>query len=128
VKTAGTNPLEAMAVIAEAAPAFYRRAHKYALAHRGEAEKYYHVSTDVREIPDIDLQNDAYLPEYLRLPASRQTLHIAYGQLLAEPWFREQFFRVIDEREEAYYAKLKAHIGKHLRLLTDGVENNTASN
>jgi hypothetical protein len=128
VKTAGTNWLEAMAVIAEADPALYRRAHKYALAHRGEAEKYYHVSTDVREIPDIDLQNDAYLPEYLRLPASRQTLHIAYGQLLAEPWFREQFFRVIDEREEAYYAKLKAHIGKHLRLLTDGVENNTASN
>ncbi len=121
VKTAGTNWLEAMAVIAEADPALYRRAHKFAIAHRGEAEKYYHVSTDVREIPDIDLQNDAYLPEYLRLPASRQTMHIAYGLLLAEEWFREGFFQVMDDREEAYYARLEAHIGKHLQLLTAGL-------
>ena len=121
VKTAGTNWLEALAVIAEKDPALYRRAHKYAIAHRSEAEKYYHVSTDAKEIPDIDLQNDAYLPEYLRLPASRQTMHIAYGLLLAEEWFREEFFRVMDEREEAYYARLEAHIGKHLQLLTAGL-------
>ena len=119
VKTAGTNWLEALAVIAEADPALYRRAHKYALAHRSEAEKYYHVSTDVKEIPDIDLQSDAYLPEYLHLPASRQTMHIAYGMLLTEDWFREQFFRVMDMREDEYYGRLEAHIGKHLRLLTD---------
>lgn len=121
VKTAGTNWLEAMAVIAEADPALYRRAHKFAVAHRSEAEKYYHVSTDVKEIPDIDLQGDAYLPEYLRLPASRQTMHIAYGLLLAEEWFREGFFQVLDEGEEAYYARLEAHIGKHLQLLTAGL-------
>ena len=117
VKTAGTNWLEAMAVIAEADPALYRRAQKFAVAHRNEAEKYYHVSTDVRAIPDIDLQSDAYLPEYLRLPASRQTMHIAYGLLLAEDWFRDGFFRVLDAREEAYYERLEAHIGKHLRLV-----------
>ena len=118
VKTAGTNWLEALAVIAEADPALYRRAHKFALEHRQEAENYYHVSTDVKEIPDIDLQGDAYLPEYLRLPASRQTMHIAYGLLLAEDWFREEFFRVLDEQEEDYYGRLEAHIGKHLRLLS----------
>lgn len=122
VKTAGTNWLEAMAVIAEADPALYRRAHKFAIAHRGEAEKYYHVSTDVKEIPDIDLQNDAYLPDYLRLPASRQTMHIAYGLLLAESWFREEFFRVIDESEEEYYVRLKDHIGRHLRYLQSGIQ------
>ena len=121
VKTAGTNWLEAMAVIAETDPALYRRAHKFAIAHRGEAEKYYHVSTDVKEIPDIDLQNDAYLPEYLRLPASRQTMHIAYGLLLAEDWFREEFFRVMDAREDVYYGKLEAHIGTHLRYLTENI-------
>ena len=117
VKTAGTNWLEALAVIAEADPALFRRAHKFAIEHRSEAEKYYHVSTDVRDIPDIDLQNDAYLPEYLRLPASRQTMHIAYGLLLAEAWFREGFFRVLDEREEAYYRRLEEHIGKHVTLI-----------
>ncbi len=118
VKTAGTNWLEAVAVVAEADPALYRRAHKFALERRAEAEKYYHVSTDVREIPDIDLQSDAYLPEYLKLPASRQTMHIAYGLLLAEPWFRDALFGLLAEHEEDYYARLVAHIGKHLRYVT----------
>ena len=118
VKTAGTNWLEAVAVIAECDPALYRRAHKFALERRAEAEKYYHVSTDVSEITNIDLQSDAYLPEYLRLPASRQTLHITYGLLLGEPWFREPFFALLAEHEEEYYARLISHIGKHLRYVT----------
>ncbi|MBR3504008.1 MAG: hypothetical protein IKO07_07160 [Clostridia bacterium] len=118
VKTAGTNWLEALAVVAERDPALYRKAHKFAIEHRGEAEKYYHVSTNVNEIPNIDLQSDAYLPEYLKIPASRQTLHIAYGLLLAEPWFREPFFALLDAHEEDYYARLVAHIGKHLRYVT----------
>ncbi len=121
VKTAGTSWLEAMAVAAEADPALFRRAVKYALAHRAEAERYYRVSTDIGDIPDIDLECDAYLPEYLRLPASRQTLHICYGLLLAEGWFREDFFRVLDRQEEDHYARLEAHIGKHLRYLTAAV-------
>ena len=121
VKTAGTNWLEALAVLAEADPVLYRRAHSYAVEHRSEAEKYYRVSTDVSAIPDVGMQSDAYLPEYLRLPASRQTMHICYGLLLAKPWFREEFFRVLDEREEEYYARLETHIGKHLRYLTGGI-------
>ena len=122
VKTAGTNWLEAVAVVAEADPALYRKAHKFALEQRGEAEKYYHVSTDVSEITNIDLQSDAYLPEYLKLPASRQTLHITYGLLLAQPWFREPFFALLSEHEEDYYARLVSHIGKHLRYLTAEVK------
>ncbi len=118
VKTAGTNWLEAVAVVAERDPHLYRMAHKFALGHRAEAEKYYHVSTDVLEIPNIDLQSDAYLPEYLKIPASRQTLHITYGLLLAEPWFRGPFFDLLNRCEEEYYARLVAHIGKHLRYIT----------
>lgn len=121
VKTAGTSWLEALRVLAQADPDLYRRAHKYALEHRGEAERYYHVSTDVREIPDIDLQNDAYLPEYLTLPASRQTMHIAYGLLLRQPWFKEEFGRVMAGHEEDYKAALARHLGKHIRILTGGI-------
>jgi len=122
VKTAGTNWLEAMAVVAEHDPALYRRAHRFALEHRPEAEKYYHVSTDPDTIPDIDLQCDAYLPEYLLLPASRQTMHIAYGLLLAQDWFRSEFFAFMDAHEEEYARRLVRHIGRHLRYLTDGHE------
>lgn len=120
IKTAGTNWLEAMAVVAEHDPSLYRRAHKYALENRGEAEKYYHVSTDPDTIPGIDLQSDLYLPEYLRLPASRQTIHIAYGLLLSQNWFRDEFFRFMYEHEEEYYARLKAHIRKHIDLILSG--------
>ena len=118
VKTAGTSWLEAMRVVAKVDPDLYRRAHSFAIEHRPEAEKYYHVSTNAAEIPDITLQNDAYLPEYLNLPASRQTVHIAYGLLLTEPWFREEFFRTMDRYEEEYYRSLEGHLGKHIRILT----------
>ena len=121
VKTAGTNWLEAVAVVADFDPVLYRKAHAFALEHRREAEKYYHVSTDVNTIPNIDLQCDAYLPEYLKLPASRQTMHITYGLLLAEPWFREPFFALLHEHEEDYYKRLIAHNGKHLLLITEGI-------
>ncbi|MBQ9911160.1 MAG: hypothetical protein IJM50_06655 [Lachnospiraceae bacterium] len=118
VKTAGTNWLEAVAVIAERDPALYRKAHKFAIENRPEAEKYYHVTTQASDITNIDLQSDAYLPEYLKLPASRQTLHITYGLLLNQEWFRVPFFKLLSEYEEDYYARLVSHIGKHLRYVT----------
>ena len=118
VKTAGTSWLEAVAIVAEYDPDLYRKTHKYALLQRPEAEKYYHVSTDLSQITNIDLQSDAYLPEYLKLPASRQTLHITYGLLLGESWFREPFFRLLAAHEEDYYARLVSHIGKHLEYIT----------
>ena len=121
VKTAGTSWLEALRVIARTDPALYRKAHRFALEHRPEAEKYYHVTTDAADIPELDLQNDAYLPEYLTLPASRQTLHIAYGLLLGQPWFREEFGRTMAEHEEEYYAALARHLGKHVQILTGGI-------
>lgn len=122
VKTAGTSWLEAMRVIAEVNPDLYRKAHKFSIEHRPEAERYYHVSTKVADIPDIDLQNDAYLPEYMTLPAARQTVHIAYGMLLEQPWFREEFFRTMAVYEENYYEALVRHIGKHVRILTAGLD------
>ncbi len=118
VKTAGTNWLEALKVVARNDPALFRRTLAYSMEHRSEAEKYYHVSTDPSLIPDPDLESDAYLPEYLANPSSRQTLHITYGQLLSQDWFREEFFRLLDEHEEDYYQNLQGHIGKHLRYLT----------
>lgn len=117
VKTAGTNWLEAMRVVSRHAPALYRRAHSFALQNRAQAEAYYHVSTRPEDIPDIELESDVYLPEYLELAASRQTMHIAYGLLLNEDWFREAFFRFMATHEEAYYAGLITHIDRHLRYL-----------
>ena len=118
VKTAGTNWLEAVRVLANEDPVLYRKAHKYALAHRAEAAQYYHVTTDPLTIPNIDLLGDSYLPELLNLPASRQLMHISYGLLLSQPWFKEPFYALLHEKEESYYSNLIYHIGKHLKYLT----------
>ena len=117
VKTAGTNWLEAVRVMSEKAPDLYRKAQKHALEMYPESSKYYHVSTDPGSIQDIDLLSDAYLPELVDLPASRQLMHISYGVLLAEPWFKDAFYAMMDANEEAYYEGLKHHIGRHLRYL-----------
>ena len=117
VKTAGTNWLEAVRVMSREAPDLYRRAQKFALEKYPESSQYYHVSTDPYSIQDIDLLSDAYLPELVDLPASRQLMHISYGVLLAEPWFKDAFYAMLNEKEEAYYAGLDHHIGRHLRYL-----------
>jgi hypothetical protein len=120
VKTAGTSWLEALRVVARANPNLYRRAHRFALANRAKAEQYYHVSTDSNTIPNIDLESDEYLVEYLSIPASRQTMHITYGILLNEDWFRNAFFACLHTHENDYQAELVRHIGKHLSLLVSG--------
>ena len=50
--------------------------------------------------------------------AARQTVHITYGLLLDQPWFRNEFFATMAEHEEDYYAALVRHLGKHVRILT----------
>ena len=117
VKTAGTNWLEAVRVMSREAPGLYRRAQKFALEKYPESSQYYHVSTDPCSIQDIDLLSDAYLPELVDLPASRQLMHISYGVLLAEPWFKDAFYAMLNEKEEAYYEGLHHHIGRHLKYL-----------
>lgn len=117
VKTAGTNWLEAVRVMAQEEPALYRKAQKFALENYPVAAQYYHVSTDPNTIQDIDLLGDAYLPELLDLPASRQLMHISYGLLLKQPWFREPFFSMLYEKEDRYYAGLERHINRHLKYL-----------
>jgi hypothetical protein len=63
VKTAGTNWLEAMRVVALTDPALYREIHKYAIEAFEEARKYYHVTTDLKKIPNVDKIADKELPE-----------------------------------------------------------------
>lgn len=117
VKTAGTNWLEAVRVMAKEEPTLYRRAQKFAIEKYPVSSQYYHVSTDPYSIQDIDLLHDAYLPELLDLPASRQLMHISYGVLLAEDWFKDPFYAMLDEKEECYYAGLEQHIARHLKYL-----------
>ena len=123
VKTAGTNWLEAVRVVAQCDSALYREIHAFALEHFEEATKYYHVTTDLSRIPAIDSLSDEELPGLFELNDARQLIHITYGLILTAPAaggeksFRERLFSLWRSRRKEYESNLERHIGKHLKLL-----------
>ncbi len=124
IKTAGTNWLEAVRVIAQVNPDLYRRMHVYAEEHFEETLKYYHVTPDLDSVAPLNKTSDADLPTYMDHDASRQLFHVTYGILLTAKssesdadLFRTEFFTTLINNEDAYRAALVKHIGRHLDLL-----------
>ncbi|MCR4676311.1 MAG: tagaturonate epimerase family protein [Sphaerochaetaceae bacterium] len=119
LKTAGTNWLEAVRLIAVKDPALYRGIHKYALEAFKEASKYYHVTTDLTKIPDIDTLTDAQLPDLFKNNDSRQLIHITYGLILnlkdefGRFVFKDRMYSLWRTYREDYAEYLFNHIGHH---------------
>ncbi len=128
VKTAGTNWLEAMAVIAIKAPKLYRQIHQYAISVFPEACKYYHVTTDLNQIPNLDTLQDEELIELFSNNDARQLIHITYGLILNardeqnKVLFRDQLYQLWEEYADLYAERLKKHIGHHLESLYSGFQ------
>jgi hypothetical protein len=128
VKTAGTNWLEAMRVVAMTDPVLYREVHAFALAAFPEAKKYYHVTTDLTKIPALDSLEDAQLPQLFEQNDARQLIHITYGLILnakdaaGRYLFKERLYGLWRERAELYAERLEQHICKHLQLLYEGFQ------
>lgn len=122
-KTAGTNWLEAVKVLIDVDPQLYRRIHKFALEHFKEATAYYHVTTNINAIKDIDKASDSELLEYMEDNNARQLIHITYGLILQAKnengkfLFRDEIYKVLNENEEKYEQVLMKHIGRHIELL-----------
>ena len=123
VKTAGTNWLEAMRVVAMVDPALYREVHAYALEAFDEAKKYYHVTTDLTKIAPLSEVSDADLPKYFDENDPRQLIHITYGLILSRKnadgsfTFRDRLYSLWRTYETTYTEALVRHIGHHLDLL-----------
>ncbi|NOU99927.1 tagaturonate epimerase family protein [Paenibacillus planticolens] len=123
IKTAGTNWLEAVRVVAKVNPSLYRRMHQFALDHFTEATAYYHVTTDIEAIAPLAEVADAQLPDYMEENNARQLLHITYGLLLqaknddGSKVFADEFFQTMTEQEDTFADGLRHHIGRHLELL-----------
>jgi hypothetical protein len=126
VKTAGTNWLEAMRAVAKCDASLYREIHKFALSMFGEAKKYYHVTTDLDNIPDVDSLADSELVDLFTQNDARQLIHITYGFILNAKdesgafRFKNKLYRLWRQEEEVYSEMLYRHIGKHLALLYSG--------
>ena len=124
LKTAGTNWLEAVALLAQEDPQFYREIHEYALNTAfDQARKYYHVSTDLNKIPQLASLSDEELITLFSMDDARQLIHITYGLILSErtedgsSLFRDRLYKFWYENQERYEERLQAHIGRHLSTL-----------
>ncbi len=128
VKTAGTNWLEAMRAVAKADAKLYREVHKYALKMFDAASKFYHVTTDLNKIPDIDTLKDEELEGLFELNDARQLIHITYGYILTDKdangnfIFKDRLYKFWRENADVYADRLYNHIGKHLKLLYSGCD------
>jgi hypothetical protein len=120
LKTAGTNWLEAVRVIAKVEPDLYRELHGFALENLEEARKYYHITCDLSKIKPLTDTLDNKLPEYLDEDTARQVLHITYGLILQAkngddtPRFHDRIYEVLRTHDDEYIGALEKHIGKHL--------------
>ncbi|MCL2495249.1 MAG: tagaturonate epimerase family protein [Oscillospiraceae bacterium] len=114
VKTAGTNWLEALRVVAAREPGLFREILALALARLPEAKQYYHITENTANIPEIGALEDKDLPSLLDQDDARQVLHVTYGQILRDSQFGNPIFEALDRYEDAYYAALEKHIGRHI--------------
>jgi hypothetical protein len=117
LKTAGTNWLEAVKIMAAEDPALYRRLHQAALDRFGKATSYYHVTTNLGNVPALDSLADDQLPSLFDNPDSRQLIHITYGELLKDQEIGRLFFDALLGKLEEYWQSLERHIGRHLETL-----------
>lgn len=123
VKTAGTNWLEALRVIAEKDKSMFRELYEFGANHLKEAKKYYHIQTDVSDIISLEDIGDEEIPELLNNDEVRQILHVTYGLILQEKGeggksvFKDRIYSLLNVYEEDYYKGLYKHIGRHLEGL-----------
>lgn len=129
VKTAGTNWLEAMRVVALKDPLLYREIHAFALEKFDEAKRFYYVTTDLNRIPKLEEVKDSDLPLYFENNDARQLIHITYGFILNAKneddsfRFKDRLYAFWRKHEDTYSDMINRHIGRHLKLLYAGKEN-----
>ena len=117
LKTAGTSYLEALRAIAGVAPGFFREILTFALERYGTDRATYHVSADPTKVPLPGGLSDEQLAGVLDLFDGREVLHVTFGSVLDR--FGERLMAALDAHEEAHYAALEAHFGRHLSPFID---------
>ena len=123
LKTAGTNWLEAVKLVAIKDPELYREIHKFALTAFEAATAYYHVTTNLNNIPDIDTLTDEQLPDLFNNNDSRQLIHITYGLILNKKnadgsyTFKDRLYKLWRKYRDDYANLLFNHIGHHAKAI-----------
>lgn len=116
LKTSGTFWLEAVRTVAQLCPETFRGIFGVAWDHFEEMLALYHVDARKEDIHPPGEQEDGY-GRYLQEPASRQLLHVAYGQVLKVPALRAQLLDCLSRRRHSYLENIHAHTSGHLDAL-----------
>ena len=123
LKTAGTNWLEALRVIALKDRRLFREIFQFAINHLEKAKAYYNIKGDSNKVPLLEEISDENLIKLLDHDDARQILHITYGLILQEKDHRDEYrfknniYEVLSTFEDTYSEFLMNHIGKHLVTL-----------
>lgn len=112
LKTAGTSYLEALRVIAEVDPAFFREILGFSRNRYDDDRASYHVSARKDNVPPPADVADADLPDLLDQFDARQVLHVAYGSVLDR--YGRQLHAVLAQHEARYIAVLERHFARHI--------------
>ncbi|MFB9769210.1 tagaturonate epimerase family protein [Lactiplantibacillus modestisalitolerans] len=123
VKTAGTNWLEALRVIAHVDPKLMVELYKFSYDNLDDVKAFYvfNAQTD-GTAPKPETINTDNVMTLLSDDDARQVLHTMYGSILNlqksyRYVYRDRFFKILKDHQALYDKYLNAHIAEHLDLL-----------
>jgi hypothetical protein len=120
VKTAGTSYLEALRVLADQVPDFFRQILDFSRALYESEKKSYHVSADLSRVPAGKDCSPEVLKDLFNDNDARQVLHVTFGRVLTEKapnggyLFRDKILDYLQKFEDTYDQFLMEHFRKHL--------------
>ncbi|QIK69300.1 hypothetical protein G7062_02885 [Erysipelothrix sp. HDW6C] len=122
VKTAGTNWLEALRVIALCEPKLMIEIYDFALENLDKAKAYYHINATREMGIALETVSATNAESLLNDDMTRQILHVTYGLILSEKRdgnavFKDRIYDVLNTNFAVYQTVLNKHIGKHVSLL-----------
>ena len=117
IKTSGTSWLQALRVIGELDPPFFRSLYTRALEVYPVARAYYLVSPKMENMPNINWMRDRELDRIFDNADCRQVMHIAYGEILKDADMKNRLCDILNNNREAYWGSLERHFEKHLESL-----------
>lgn len=120
LKTAGTNWLQALEVICEKEPDYFRQLYACALKTFPAARQYYHITPDMTNVPPAESLTPEGLRGLLANADTRQVLHVTYGEMLRDAEVNRRIYAILEANIEAYWKSVERHIGRHLDSLGVG--------
>jgi len=121
LKTAGTSYLEALRATAGFDPPFFREILSFAVGRYETDRASYHVSAELRNVPDARLLRDGELPLLLDQFDARQVLHVTFGSVLtSDRGYKQRLMAGLAGHEEQHFEAVERHFVRHLRPLVAG--------